>query len=211
MSIRPFVFSFAATVCSLVSLGCGGNSLKSPEAPDAVSLASQAPATDAVPKPAPAKGAPPKRELANTPASALAAPAEALGGAWSCSGAVYGPDGAASPSKATLNVRLGLDEAWLQTEFVVLSGAHKYKFNSYRTFDTASSKWVNVIVDNLGGHAMSSSTDGVTWTGESSGPMGGIKIRDTETIVSTGAMNMLGQYSLDGTNWSTGYDLSCKK
>jgi hypothetical protein len=70
---------------------------------------------------------------------------------------------------------------------------------------------VNVIVDNMGGHALSGSTDGVTWTGESSSPMGGMQIRDTETLVSPRELTMLGQYSLDGQRWSTGYDLSCKK
>ncbi|WP_395847388.1 DUF1579 domain-containing protein [Cystobacter fuscus] len=163
--------------------------MKSPEGPEAVPLARQAPATHAP----------------------LADAARALAGTWRCNGAIYGGDGAASPSKVTLNVSLGLDKAWLQTEFVVSSGKYKYNFNSYRTFDTSSSKWVNVIVDNLGGHAVSSSTDGVIWTGESSGPMGKMEIRDTETLVSPGEVNMLGQYSLDGRNWSTGYELSCKR
>ncbi|WP_433932742.1 DUF1579 domain-containing protein [Sorangium cellulosum] len=215
MSIRPSAFLFAAIACSPVFLGCGGGSLKSPAGPEAVPLARQAPTThslpDAVPNPAAAKATTPEVELASTAAPALADAARALAGAWGCSGSVYGPGGAASPSEVTLNVTLALDKAWLQTEFVVLSGEYKYKFNSYRTFDTSSRKWVNVIVDNLGGHAVSWSADGVTWTGESSGPMGGMKIRDTETIVSPGKVNMLGQYSLDGKSWSTGYDLSCKK
>jgi hypothetical protein len=46
---------------------------------------------------------------------------------------------------------------------------------------------------------------------ESSGPMGGMKIRDTETVVSSDQLKMLGEYLTDGTNWRTGYDLSCAR
>lgn len=207
MFIRPSAFLFAAIACSLVFHGCGGRFLKSPEGPEAITHAPP----EAFPNPAAAKATTPKVEPASTAASALADTARTLAGTWNCSGSVYGADGAASPSKVTLDVSLGLDSAWLQTRFVVSSGKYKYNFNSYRTFDTSSSKWVNVIVDNLGGHAVSWSTDGVVWSGESSGPMGKMEIRDTETIVSPGEVNMLGQYSLDGRNWGTGYELSCKK
>jgi hypothetical protein len=41
--------------------------------------------------------------------------------------------------------------------------------------------------------------------------MGAMKIRDTETIVSPGTVKMLGQYSPDGSGWSTGYELSCSR
>ena len=187
MLIRRFAFALASVACSLASLGCGGG-------------------------PPAAKATPPKVEPAIDAPSALADAARALAGTWRCSGSVYGPDGAAA-SEVTVDVRLdgGLDEAWLQTVFAVASGKYKYKFTSYRTFDSSSSKWVNVIVDNLRGHAVSRSTDGVTWTGDSSGPIGTMKIRDTETIVAPGKVKMVGQYSLDGSNWSTGYDLSCDK
>jgi hypothetical protein len=108
-------------------------------------------------------------------------------------------------------VTLDLDAAWLKTELRVTSGKYGYGFDAYRTFDAATRQWVNVIVDNLGGYAVSRSTDGVTWTGESTGPMGDIDIRDTETLGAPGEMNMLGQYSPDGKSWNTGYELSCKK
>ena len=187
MLVRPLAFVLASVACSLAYLGCGGS-------------------------PAAAKATPPKVEPAIDAPSALADAARALAGTWRCSGSVYGPDGAAA-SEVSVNVRLdaGLDEAWLQTTFAVATGKYKYKFASHRTFDSSSNKWVNVIVDNLGGHAVSRSTDGVTWTGDSSGPMGTMKIRDTETFISPGKLKMLGQYSLDGSSWSTGYDLSCDK
>ena len=184
MNIRPSTASLAAIACSLVLLGCGARPLKPPEAPQASQPAA---------------------------ASALADAAEALAGTWSCTGAVYGANGAASPSQVSLTVALALDEAWLRSDFAVLSGEHRYEFTSYRTFDTAASQWVNVILDNLRGHALSRSTDGVTWTGESSGPMGSMKIKDTETIASPGKLDITGQYSLDGRAWSPGYELSCLK
>ena len=192
---------------SLVLLGCAGAATRSPERPEAVSLASQTPATGAAPSPGAAIPAEPR----GTTESPLAESARALEGSWRCSGAVYGPDGAPSPSEVRLDVRLELDSAWLRTDFAVLSGEHPYKFSSYRTFHASSGQWVNVILDNLRGHARSSSTDAVTWTGESSGPMGSMKIRDTETIASDGVVSLLGQYSFDGTGWRNGYDLSCQR
>ncbi len=153
------------------------------------------------PAPAPATAA----------ASPLAHAADALSGSWQCRGSIYGPDGSPSPSEVTVDVKLDLDAAWLQAAFAVSSGTHKYKFSSYRTFDKSSNKWVNVIVDNLGGHATSASTDGVVWVGDSHGPMGTMAIRDTETVVSSNEMKMLGQYSLDGATWRTGYELSCER
>ena len=183
--IRSAASSSTALVCSLVLHGCGGTSSKPPAVPEA------------------ARHAP-----ASTP---LAESARALTGRWHCSGAIYGADGAASPSQVTLDVELDLDSAWLRTEFAVSSGKYGYGFKSYRTFDSSSKKWSNVIVDNMGGHAVSSSIDGVTWIGESHGPMGKMEIRDTETLTSPSALTLLGQYSLDTRSWSTGYDLSCSK
>ncbi|MCP3169081.1 DUF1579 domain-containing protein [Myxococcus qinghaiensis] len=145
-----------------------------------------------------------------TAASALADAAKDLTGRWTCSGSVHGPGGA-SPSEVTVEFRPDLDKAWLRTDFAVSSGEYKYKFTSYRTFDAASRKWMNVIIDNLGGYSTSSSTDGITWVGESSGPMGKMSIKDTEHVVSPGEMNMRGEYAQEGLNWSTGYTLSCKR
>jgi hypothetical protein len=185
---RTFAFIIFGIAGSFVSLGCG-RSEKPPKGPDAVALPGRAPA----------------------PHASLAESARVLAGTWRCSGSLYGGDGTAGPSEAALHVGLDLDEAWLKAEIAISSGKHEYEFHSYRRFDTASSQWVNVIMDNMGGHAVSRSTDGITWTGESTGPMGAMAIRDTEAIVSPGEMKMLGQYSLDGKTWSTGYELSCKK
>jgi hypothetical protein len=174
-------FLLATLSCSLVSLGCGRAAINSSKGPD---VAVRTPVSEA---------------------------ARALVGTWRCSGALHGHDGAASPSEVSLEVKLDLDAAWLKAELRVTSGKYAYGFNAYRTFDPSASQWVAVIVDNLGGHAVSRSADGVTWTGESTGPMGKIQIRDTETLVSAGEMKMLGQYSPDAESWSTGYDLSCRK
>ena len=177
-----------AVACSLVVIGCGG------KPPRSAAAATSAPAS-------PTNGA----------ATAFVEAAATLAGTWSCTGSVYGANGTASPSQVGLTVTLELDEAWLRTDFAVLSGEHRYEFRSYRTFDTPSRQWVNVILDNMRGHAMSRSADGVTWTGESSGPMGTMKIQDTETLAPTGELAIAGRYSLDGASWSTGYDLACRK
>jgi len=167
--------------CSLTCLGCDRAALASP--PDATTASG----------------------------TVLTATANALAGRWSCRGAIHGPDGAPSPSEVSLDVALDLDQTWLRTEFVTVSGAYPYAFTSYRTFHPAPKQWVNVIVDNLGGHTVSSSADGATWMGESTGPMGGMKIKDDETLAPSGELAMRGQYSLDGESWRTGYDLVCRK
>lgn len=146
-----------------------------------------------------------------TASPSLTTAAGALVGAWQCNGSVYGPDGP-SPSTATLVAGLALDGAWLQTELAVISGKYPYKFTWYRTFETSSRTWVTFIADNLSGHAFARSSDGITWIGTSTGPMGEMKIRDSETMLAASRMRMLGQYSLDGgDHWSTGYELSCAK
>jgi hypothetical protein len=131
---------------------------------------------------------------------------------WQCSGAVYGPDGPA-PSKIVLEVERDprLAEAWERTDFAVSSGKYPYRFRAYRRFDAASKTGSNVIVDSLGGYTVTSSVDGEIWTGESRGPMGAMKIKDSETVTAPGKMKMVGQYSPDGITWHLGYDLSCAR
>jgi len=204
MFIYPSAVAFAALTCSFVLLGCAGSQLKAAEAPESRGAAEAAAS--------PARGTAPTAETKPTTpaASALADAARALTGTWSCNGTVHGPHGP-SPSQVTLEIGLDLDQAWLRTRFAVSSGEYHYAFDAHRTFDTAKGQWVNVIVDNVGGHALSASTDSVTWLGESSGPMGTMQIKDTETLVAPGQVNMVGQYSFDGTTWNTGYELSCKK
>ncbi|WP_426746205.1 DUF1579 domain-containing protein [Myxococcus faecalis] len=149
-------------------------------------------------------------ESAAPAASAVSDAARELIGTWTCNGSIHGPGGA-SPSKVRFEARLELDKAWLRTDFVAVSGEYPYKFTSYRTFDSTARTWRNVILDNMGGDATSSSTDGVTWVGESTGPMGRMKIQDTEHLVSPGMLTLRGQYSMDGMSWNTGYDLTCEK
>lgn len=198
-TVLPTILSTGAIACSLILLACGGSR------PTALAPAHTAAATPAS-APTVARSKP-----AITTASALADAAGALRGTWDCNGAVFGPEGP-SPSTVTLKTRLVLDGAWLQTEFAVATGRYPYKFKVYRTFVASSDTWVNLIVDNLGGHTISQSTDGIIWTGTSSGPMGEMRIKDSETMHSPEKMTMLGQYSLDGgTTWNIGYELSCER
>lgn len=133
-----------------------------------------------------------------------------LAGTWRCTGSVFGPEGA-SPSEASLEVAPFLDGAWLQSKLAVTSGKYHYKFDAFRSFNATTQTWTSVIIDNLGGHAASSSGDAIAWTGKATSPMGTMDIRDTETFVSQGELKMLGQYSQDGSTWSTGYDLICRR
>ncbi|GEN10571.1 hypothetical protein SAMN05443572_103259 [Myxococcus fulvus] len=183
MLARPSVSLFIAVVCVV---GCRGTS------------------SNAAPSP------PSTADSTRAATSAIADAARELTGTWTCSGSIHGPSGA-SPSEVRFEARLELDKAWLRTDFVTVSGEYPYKFTSYRTFDATSRTWRNVILDNMGGEATSSSTDGSTWVGESTGPMGRMKIQDTERLVSPGKLTLRGQYSMDGVSWSTGYDLTCEK
>lgn len=186
------------TACSLGLAACGGP----PPAPRAaVGVAEAGTATT-----------PPSAAVITTSAaSALAEAARALVGTWDCRGSVFGPEGP-SPSRVSLETRPALDGAWLHTEFAVTSGKYPYEFSAYRTFQASSGAWVSLIADNLGGHTVSRSADGVTWTGTSSSPMGELQIKDSENVLAPGKLALLGQYSLDGgATWSTGYELACTK
>lgn len=183
------------SACTLLSLGCGSPSHAAP-APAAASAAATAPAS---------------AQPATPAASALAEAAAALQGTWQCHGSVVGPEGP-SQSKVEVRAALALGEAWLRTELQVVSGKYPYAFTSYRTYQPAAQAWLSVIVDNLGGHTVSRSADGVTWTGTASSPMGELHIKDTETLHAPGKLTLLGQYSQDGgASYGTGYELSCER
>jgi hypothetical protein len=169
-----------------------------------------APAPGAAPaKPAePAAAEPPMPQ----PAPELAAAAKASSGTWRCKGNVYGPDGTARPSTGVSKTKVDLDKFWITTSFAETTGKNKFKFTTYRTFDPASKKWTSIMVDNWGGYQVSTSTDGVTWEGTSNSPMGVVKAKDTETLVSPKEQHLVGQYSKDnGKTWVNGYDVTCKK
>lgn len=193
-SVRRTPACLLPVVCSLLWLGCGSPSHAAP-APAAASAAAT----------------PPSAEPATAASSALAEAATALQGAWSCHGSVVGPEGP-SPSSARLAATLALDGTWLRTELVVTAGKYPYEFTAYRTFQSSVGTWLSLIVDNLGGHSVSRSTDGALWTGTSSSAMGELQIKDSETLLAPGKLALLGQYSLDGgTSWNTGYDLTCQR
>jgi hypothetical protein len=146
------------------------------------------------------------------PAPELVAAAKAQVGTWRCAGNVFGPDGAPRATKAVLKTKVDLDKFWLQSSFAETAGKNKFKFTSYRTFDAASKKWSSVMVDNWGGYAVTTSSDGTAWEGTSHSPMGVMKSKDTETVVSAREVKMAGQYSSDnGKTWVPGYDMVCKK
>jgi hypothetical protein len=177
--------------------------------PKAAPAAPAAPAKD--PKVAPGEpnpAEPPKP----APAAELTTAAKTMGGVWKCKGTVYGPDGSARPSQALIKSKVDLDKFWIQTTMAETTGKNKYKFTAYRTFDAATKKWTNVMVDNWGGYQVSTSTDGSVWEGTSNSPMGVVKAKDTETLVSPKELKLVGQYSQDnGKTWVNGYDVTCKK
>jgi hypothetical protein len=146
------------------------------------------------------------------PAPELVAAAKVQVGTWRCTGNVFGPDGQPRATKAIIKTKLDLDKYWLTSSFAETTGKNKFKFTSYKTFDASSKKWSSVMVDNWGGHAVSSSSDGIAWEGTSHSPMGTMKSKDSETVVSPKEIKMVGQYSNDnGKTWVNGYDLTCKK
>lgn len=185
--------------CSLLSLGCGSAShaAPAPATPGASTASASAPAPDG------------ERRAPASPA--LAEAAATLQGTWRCRGSVAGPEGP-SPSTVSLQATLALHDTWLRTDFVVTSGKYPYQFTAYRTFDPSSQSWLSLIADNLGGHTVSRSADGVTWTGTASSRMGELQIRDSESLLAPGELKLRGEYSADGgQSFHTGYELSCAR
>jgi len=175
--------------------------------------ADKAPATDANAKkePAPAEMPAPK------PPQEVLDATKASTGTWRCKGTVWMPDGTSRPTAGTIKNKADLDKFWIQMSFAETGPAKvKYKFTAYRTFDTASKKWTEVSVDNMGGYSVSTS-DGpkdnvIAWEGTAHGMGMTMKSKGNETLVSAKEIKMAGQASMDGgKTWVNSYDVDCKK
>ena len=194
-----------------------------PAAAPAAAPAAGAPAAAKAAVPPPAGGKPaiapgepnPAAPPAPAPPPELLAAAKAATGAWKCKGTVFNPDGTSRPTTGIIKTKLDLDKFWLQSSFAESTGKMKYKFTSYRTFDAASKKWTQVMLDNWGGYQVSTSMgpadNVITWEGQTVSMMGTMKAKDTETLTSPKETKMAGQYSKDGKTWVNGYDVTCTK
>ena len=172
-----------------------------------------APTPAPTPDPAAKRPPPPKPVMAPpTPSPALDAHLKNMKKAWRCKGTNYLPDGTSMPSDGTLTVKADLDKFWVRVSYV---GKIKpaYKFEAFRTHDPVSGKWNLVLVDNLGGQEIGTSTGPdsgkVVWLTDARSARGTYKSRHTEQMLGK-ELKLWGEVSMDGKSWIKSYEVDCK-
>ena len=182
---------------------------------DAKAAPAKAPEATAAPAKAPA---PPAMDIPK-PATEIGDMAKAMTGTWKCTGS--GMMGAAELKfTGTFKSKTDLDGVWVHDSFDGSMGegkaAMKFKFESFMTFDGATKKWRNVMVDNWGGQLVGSSDgmkDGKMDTLADTMDMRGkgqFKDHMDASDMKKG-VHMWGEESRDGKTWNKVYDMTCKK
>ena len=174
------------------------------------------------PDAAPVKAAEPAKKMeAPKPPAEIAEMAKSMAGTWKCTGkAAMNPADMTQMTdmKMTMTFKVdgGLDKFWI-TGTMASQTKPTMKGTMYTTYDATQKKWFRVMVDNMGGQETGSSTglkDGkIVWEGEMRMPgMGSMKTRTTETLAAGGKeVSMLGEGTMDGKKWMTGWEANCKK
>ncbi len=211
-NLSTILFTAVATM-TLVGAATAGDDTSKGKAP--VKADVKADAKVKAPEPAPVA-----MPAAPTPAPELLAAAKAMKGTWSCKGDMFKPDGTSYKSKATMKQKLALDKMWIQGDFAeskTKASPKPMKFTSFRTYDAAGKKWLNVMLDNWGGIGKGWSTGpdaaGKT-TFETEASMMGqtYKGRDYEEKgPKKNSLHVWGEYSMDGKTYNKAYDMICTK
>ncbi|MBA3451705.1 MAG: DUF1579 family protein [Deltaproteobacteria bacterium] len=164
---------------------------------------------------------PAKKMEAPKPPPEIAELAKSMVGRWKCVGkAAMNPTDptAMTDMKTTMTFKLdgGLDKFWI-TGTMTSQGKPSFKGIIYTTYDAPGKKWHRIGVDNMGGSDSNWSTglkDGkISWEGEMRMPgMAAMKTRTTETLTKPGKeVSILGEGTMDGKTWMTGWQATCKK
>jgi hypothetical protein len=168
-------------------------------------------------KPAPVAPEMPKMEMP-TPAPEIAEAFKGMKGTWKCSGKGFDPLlGASRDWAGTVNFKTDLGGFW-----IVMTGKEKKSkavknpmmWTEYRTFDAASKKWVAAGMDNMGMLMQATGTtngDTTTWSGKGSGGGMTMHMKGTETHVGPKETALKFDMSMDGKNWMTAYEGTCKR
>ncbi len=159
--------------------------------------------------------------FADKPAPQLADYAKIVSGTMKCTGSSVGPDGKPIPFSGTFTSKIDLDGWWIHETFDGFEGTgatgHKYKFESFATFDPSTKKWRRVFVDNWGAQMFGTSDDLVNGKFEAVYEMQGNTLKGTakdsvDISDPKKGVQFSGQSSKDGgKTWTKTYELSCKK
>jgi hypothetical protein len=172
-------------------------------------------AAAAQPAPPPAAPEPPK------PAPELDA-MKGMEGTWKCTGKaaanpMMGPEHATA---ATLKVKRDLDKFWYVARYEgkkSKTDPMPWKGADHWTYDAAMKKWARLLVDNMGGWMVATSSgwvgDKMVFEGEANG--GGMKMgfRQTFTKKSDKEMGAMVEMAMDPkrTKWTQVHEETCKK
>jgi Protein of unknown function (DUF1579) len=146
-----------------------------------------------------------------------ATPAENAGmspflGTWTCISNVsaMGPNMPAHTETDTMTFESSLGGAWLHQRYV----GKAFMGESYFHYDKATSSWVSVGVDNMGGYGTSRSSgmSGNTMVFEGPYNYGGkmSTSRDTVTVMDKNKLRHVGSYK-DGDTWKQTDDTTCTR
>ena len=202
----------AITSCLMVGLAAGGSlAQKGAGTGSAAAAAGSGAAAAAKPGAGAGTGSAAKAGMEMPkPPQALLDMAKNMGGTWKCTGKVHMPDGNVQDYTANVSGKLDLDKQWWHETLTQTKSKTPFKFEAYMTVDAKTNKWTRVQVDNMGVTESSTSDDGKSWTGTTTG-MG--MTAKTKATVTPGdkTMSFAAQMSMDGKTWMPSVEMDCKK
>ncbi|HTJ46096.1 MAG TPA: DUF1579 family protein [Kofleriaceae bacterium] len=137
-------------------------------------------------------------------------------GTWKCTGKVGGPSGQMRDTSGNLTFSVDLDKWWIKASLTETKTKTPYKFESFVTYDTASKKWANVSIDNVGGYRVLTSDgmkdNAVTWTGTATAMGKSVQVKSVHTMVNDKDNKIDESISMDnGKTWMPTVAVECKK
>ena len=158
---------------------------------------------------------PPRPPAAPKPAPEIAALGKKLAGTYACKGTISRGDGSSRALRATVTIKLALDNAWIQTDMVEAKvpdpSTAAVSFSEYATYDPVAKQWTRIQLASTTGHVQSTTLgekDGTwTWEGTATSPAGTTQLRDMEQL-SGKTLKLWGEALLGGT-WQKTYEVSC--
>jgi hypothetical protein len=158
-----------------------------------------------------------RQTSAPQPAHQVTDLAKTLAGTYACTGSFANTGGGTRRSSARMKVSTDLDGAWIAFDITERGGddaPFPIKLHMERTFSNDARTWTNVLRDNTGAVAVTTSEhggdDSATWTGTSHKDGVKVHIRGREQR-DAGALHLVGEVSADGKTFTKQYDLSCTK
>lgn len=148
----------------------------------------------------------------------LVALAKVMGGAWSCTGALFAPTGASVKMTGKMTNALALDGRWLRESMdVSVPPSMHISFEAYITYDQGPKKWRRIEVDSVGNHTVSSAVPTTTgkldWLSDETAPDGKVDQQRTHFDGSDPTtLKVLGEMTTDkGKTWVKTAELSCTR